>query len=154
MGDPTWWLFVCCKSPTVTTTRAISTVAREEASKCSVLSAAVSPDGQVLFLLDEGVGQVIRLELESGNCRSFAKDLSCESLYCKHLQPIKINPENFQTKLLDSPSLQTMSFSITLMTALWWPLWEWSSRGSGGPGTARPLQAVRCMWLQLGNWWR
>ena len=102
----------------VTTTRAISNVAREEASKCSVLSAAVSPDGQVLFLLDEGVGQVIRLELESGNCRSFAKDLSFESLYCKLLQPIKINPENFQTKLLDSPSLQTMSFSITLMTAL------------------------------------
>ena len=101
----------------VTTTRAISTVAREEASKCSVLSAAVSPDGQVLFLLDEGVGQVIRLELESGNCRSFAKDLSCESIV-NLLQPIKINPENFQTKLLDSPSLQTMSFSITLMTAL------------------------------------
>ena len=70
----------------VTTTRAISTVAREEASKCSVLSAAVSPDGQVLLLLDEGVGQVIRLELESGNCRSFAKDLSCKTTP----QPIKI----------------------------------------------------------------
>jgi len=67
----------CCL--TVTTTRPISSITMEEGMKSDITDLQVSPDGQVVFLLDQGLGNISRVELPTGNCRSFGRDLSYEA---------------------------------------------------------------------------
>ena len=62
----------------ITSTRPLSTVTMEEASTCEATALSVSPDGKVvLFFLDQGLGQLTRVEPATGNCRSLERELSC-----------------------------------------------------------------------------
>ena len=63
----------------ISSTRPVSTVTMEETLKCKVIELSVSPDGKVAFLLDQGVGQLTRVETATGNCRSLGRELSCNA---------------------------------------------------------------------------
>lgn len=59
-------------------TRPISTITMEEAMMSKITTMALSLDGLVVFLLDQGLGKITRMKLPTGNCRSFGRDLSCK----------------------------------------------------------------------------
>ena len=61
----------------ITSTRPLSTVTMGEASTFEPNALVVSPDGKVVFFLDQGLGQLTRVEPATGNCRSLERELSC-----------------------------------------------------------------------------
>ena len=60
--------------------RPFSCVTREECDKSSVVAIGISPDLQVVYVADAGLQCVLRMELVTGNCRSFGQDRSCKYL--------------------------------------------------------------------------
>ena len=55
----------------------LPTVTMEETSTFEPTALVVSPDGKVVFFLDQGLGQLTRVEPATGNCRSLGRELSC-----------------------------------------------------------------------------
>ena len=59
-------------------TRPFSVVTKEECQRSSISTMGLSPDSSVVFLVDRGLSSIIRMEVDSGNCRSFGHDFSCK----------------------------------------------------------------------------
>ena len=62
----------------ITSTRPFSCVLLEEATRSSITSLGISPDKSVVFAVDQGLKKILRMELVTGNCRSF------EGFYCNY----------------------------------------------------------------------
>ena len=62
----------------VLSTRPFSCVTKEEGQMSSVAIVGLSPDSGVVFLMDKGLGSIMRMEVASGNCRCFLQELSCK----------------------------------------------------------------------------
>ena len=60
-------------------TRPFSCVTKELASLSHISLLAISPDGAVVFAVDQGQSLLFRMEVVSGNCKSFSlsKGFSC-----------------------------------------------------------------------------
>ena len=59
-------------------TRPFSSVLKEETNESSIISLGLSPDSSVVFAVDQGLQKVLRMELASGNCRSFGEAFACK----------------------------------------------------------------------------
>ena len=70
----------CRESLSILSTRAFSCVTREEASLSSITCVGLSPDGAVIFAVDQHHHSLLRMEVVSGNCRYFPllKDICCK----------------------------------------------------------------------------
>lgn len=108
----------CCL--TVTTTRPISSITMEEGMKSDITDLQVSPDGQVVFLLDQGLGNISRVELPTGNCRSFGRDLSCKYWICYNLLSMQIYFQDEAAGLTFSADCVLLhhSYRTTVMTSM------------------------------------
>ena len=73
-------LTFCRESLSILSTRAFSCVTREEASLSSITCVGLSPDGAVIFAVDQHHHSLLRMEVVSGNCRYFPllKDICCK----------------------------------------------------------------------------
>jgi len=61
-------------------TRPFSAVTREESPRSSISAVGLSPDSAVVFLVDQGLSSIIRMEVDSGNCRSFGHDFCSDAI--------------------------------------------------------------------------
>ena len=73
-------LTFCRESLSILSTRAFSCVTREAASLSSITCVGLSPDGAVIFAVDQHHHSLLRMEVVSGNCRYFPllKDICCK----------------------------------------------------------------------------
>ena len=67
-------------------TRPFSSVLKEEVDESSIISLGLSPDKRVVFAVDQGLQKILRMELVTGNCRSFGEAFACK--YMNHLMPL------------------------------------------------------------------
>ena len=68
-----------------TSTRPFSNVTMEDSSLSKIKDIRISPDLEVVYVLDSGLGQTLRMELASGNCRSLGKKFHVRTLIENHL---------------------------------------------------------------------
>merc|ERR1712179_23188 len=75
-------LTFCRESLSILSTRAFSCVTREEVSLSSITCVGLSPDGAVIFAVDQHHHSLLRMEVVSGNCRYFPllKDICLSGL--------------------------------------------------------------------------
>ena len=50
----------------------------EDSSLSKIKDIRISLDLEVVYVLDSGLGQTLRMELASGNCRSLGKEVSSQ----------------------------------------------------------------------------
>lgn len=75
--------FICLLSITtdsldILSTHPFSCITREVAESSSISSIGLSPDRSVVFAVDNGLQCILRIELKTGNCRSFGNELACK----------------------------------------------------------------------------
>lgn len=71
-------------------TRPFSVVTKEDCQRSVVSSIGISPDSAVVFFLDKGLSSIVRMEIDSGHCRSFDHKLCCKYIYWTHFHQTKI----------------------------------------------------------------
>ena len=83
-------LTFCRESLSILSTRAFSCVTREEASLSSITCVGLSPDGAVIFAVDQHHHSLLRMEVVSGNCRYFPL---LKDICCKYTPNVKYTPD-------------------------------------------------------------
>ena len=71
-------LTLSCGDLGTLSTRPFSSVLKEETNESSIISLGLSPDRRVVFAVDQGLQKVLRMELGTGNCRSFGETFACK----------------------------------------------------------------------------
>jgi len=64
-------LSICGESLSILSTRPFSCVTREAASLSNITCVGISPDHAVIFAVDQHHHSLLRMEIVTGNCRSF-----------------------------------------------------------------------------------
>ena len=62
-------------------TRPFSVVTKEDCRRSAISSLGISPDAAVVFFLDKGLSSIVRMEIDSGHCRSLGHEISCKYIY-------------------------------------------------------------------------
>lgn len=62
-------------------TRPFSVVTKDDCHRSVISSIGLSPDSAVVFFLDKGLSSLIRMEIDSGHCRSFGYERCCKYIY-------------------------------------------------------------------------
>ena len=68
------------RSMSIVSTRPLSTISLEEILTVKIGAGRAAPDGQVLFVLDQGLGRLMRVESGTGNCSRFDLD-TCKFVF-------------------------------------------------------------------------
>ena len=84
-------------------TRPLSCVAREDLPSSNITTIGLSPDSNVIFLVDEGLSCIIRMEVDSGHCRSFGHDFCCKYL--------KVNTKNGKDGIIFKANAVGLTFT-------------------------------------------